>query len=306
MTDFINDNKAGSPTDPTVFWIHLKPKEIAAQFLEQTGHKVSNGFVKRLLKDLGFKYRKMSKSLATGHSPYREQQFQIIFELVLIVSTDTPIISIDCKKKERLGNLYRAGKCYSTKPINVFDHDYYYLSQGKVIPHGIYDMLRNEGYISIGNSSETAEFVKDNLLWWWDKFGINHYPNAKYILILCDSGGANSHAHHVFKKQMLELARLIGLDIIICHYPPYASKWNPIEHRLFCHVHQAMKGVVLSDYNLVKELINKTKTDTGLKVVARLNLKEYPTGIKTTRDEVDYSRIQFNKKVPHLSYRIAA
>jgi len=267
---------------------------------------VSNGFIKRLLKDLGFKYRKMSKNLATGHSPYREQQFQIIFDLVLVVSSNTPILSIDCKKKERLGNLYREGKCYSTKPINVFDHDYYYLSQGKVIPHGIYDMLRNEGYISIGNSSETAEFVKDNLLWWWDNFGINHYPDAKCILIFCDSGGANCYLHHIFKKQMLELARLIGLDIIICHYPPYASKWNPIEHRLFCHVHQAMKGVVFSDYNLVKELIGKTKTDTGLKVVARLNLKEYPTGIKTTKEDVDYSRIHFNKKVPHLSYRIAA
>ena len=248
----------------------------------------------------------MSKNLATGHSPYREQQFQIIFDLVLEVSSNTPILSIDCKKKERLGNLYREGKCYSTKPINVFDHDYYYLSQGKVIPHGIYDMLRNEGYISIGNSSETAEFVKDNLLWWWDNFGINHYPDAKCILIFCDSGGANCYLHHIFKKQMLELARLIGLDIIICHYPPYASKWNPIEHRLFCHVHQAMKGVVFSDYNLVKELIGKTKTDTGLKVVARLNLKEYPTGIKTTKEDVDYSRIHFNKKVPHLSYRIAA
>lgn len=306
MTNLINEYKAGSPTDPKVFWIHLQPKEIAALFFEQTGYKVSNGFIKRLLKDLGFKYRKLSKNLATGHSPYREQQFQVIFDLVLAVSLKTPIISIDCKKKERLGNLYRAGKCYSTKPINVFDHDYHYLSEGKVIPHGIYDMLRNEGYISIGNSSETAEFIKDNLIWWWDNFGIHHYPDAKCILIFCDSGGGNSYRHHAFKKQMIEFTELIGLDVIICHYPPYASKWNPIEHRLFCHVHQAMKGVVLSDYNLVKQLISKTKTNTGLKVLVRLNLKEYPTGTKTTKDMVDYSRIQFNQKVPHLSYRIAA
>jgi len=187
LTDFIENNKAGSPTDPTVFWIHLKPKEIAAQFFEQTGRKVSHGFVKRLLKSLGYRYRKMSKNLATGSSPFREQQFQIIFDLLLIVNANTPILSIDCKKKERLGNLYRDGKCYSTAPLKVFDHDYYYLSKGKVIPHGIYDMLRNEGYISIGNSHETAEFVKDNLLWWWDNFGIHHYPSAKCILIFCDS-----------------------------------------------------------------------------------------------------------------------
>jgi len=105
---------------------------------------------------------------------------------------------------------------------------------------------------------------------------------------------------------MLELAQIIGLDIIICHYPPYTSKWNPIEHRLFCHVHKAMQGVVFSDYNLVKELISKTKTDTGLKVHVRLNLKEYKIGLKTDKKEVDYSRVQFNKQVPHLSYRIAA
>ena len=306
LTSLIERNKAGSPTDSTVYWIHLKPREIAASFLEETGYKVSHGFVKRLLKDLGFQYRKLSKNLATGHSEYRDQQFQIIFELVAAVSTNTPILSIDCKKKERLGNLYRTGKCYSTAPIKVYDHDYHYLSEGKVIPHGIYDLQLNKGYISIGNSHETAEFVKDNLLWWWDNFGIHQYPNANCILILCDSGGANSHRHHIFKKEMLDLAQTIGLDIIICHYPPYASKWNPIEHRLFCHVHHAIQGVIFSDYNLVKELFSKTTTKNGLKVIVRLNFKEYKIGIKTSADEVDYHKIQFNKVVPHLSYRIVA
>ncbi len=222
------------------------------------------------------------------------------------MSLNTPILSIDCKKKERLGNLYRAGKCYTTGPVKVFDHDYHYLSQGNVIPHGIYDLLRNEGYLSIGNSHETAEFIYDNLLWWWDDFGIHQYPDAKCILILCDAGGANSYRHYAFKKQMQMLASTIGLDIIICHYPPYASKWNPIEHRLFCHAHQAIQGVVFSDYNLVKELFCKTKTTTGLKVHVRLNLKKYAIGIKTSKEEVDFNRIQFNKTIPDLSYRIAA
>lgn len=289
-----------------MYWIHLKPREIAEFFFEQTGYKVSHGFVKRLLKDLGFQYRKLSKNLPTGHYKNRDKQFQIIFELVAIMSTDTPILSIDCKKKERLGNLYRSGKCYCTAPIKVYDHDYHFLAKGKVIPHGIYDMQRNEGYITIGNSHETAEFVKDNLLWWWDNFGIHRYPNAKSILILCDSGGANGHRHHVFKKEMLSLARIIGLDIIICHYPPYSSKWNPIEHRLFCHVHHAIQGVVFSDYNLVKDLFSKTKTKTGLKVFVRLNFKKYSIGLKTSKEEVDYSRIQFNNTIPDLSYRIAA
>ena len=128
----------------------------------------------------------------------------------------------------------------------------------------------------------------------------------KSILILCDSGGGNSYRNHVFKKHMLLFAEKIGIDIIICHYPPYTSKWNPIEHRLFCHVHHAIQGAVFSDYDFVKELFAKTKTDTGLKVTVRLNLKEYKTGIITDKKEVDFDRIKFNQFVPHLSYHIAA
>jgi len=244
--------------------------------------------------------------MATGEYAKRKEQFEIIFQLVGLMSINSPILSIDCKKKERLGNLYRAGKCYSTGVLQVYDHDYHYLGQGTVIPHGIYDLARNEGYISVGNSHETASFIIDNLLWWWDNYGIHHYPDTNTILILCDAGGANSYRHHAFKKAMLELAHITGVDFIICHYPPYASKWNPIEHRLFCHVHNAIKGVILSDYKIVKELIAKTKTKTGLKVFVRLNPKVYQTGIKTDKSEVDFSRIQFSKNIPELNYRICA
>jgi Rhodopirellula transposase DDE domain len=289
-----------------VYWIHLKPKEIAEQFELETGSKISNGFVKRLLQAKGFKYRKMSKNLATGTYTQRDEQFKIIFQLVSLISLNTPILSIDCKKKERLGNLYREGKLYCTDAVEVFDHDFGHLSTGIVIPHGIYDLQRNEGYVSIGMNHETAEFTKDNLLWWWDNFGIHYYPDARFILILCDAGGANSYRHFAFKKQMQILAKTINKDIIICHYPPYASKWNPIEHRLFCHMHTAMQGVVFSDYNIVKELIGKTKTENNLLVHVRLNSKHYPTGIKTNRNEIDFSKFQFNQIIPELSYRIAA
>ena len=306
LTDLIEQYKAGSPTDPTVYWIHYKPKEIAELFEQQHGYKVSNGFVKRLLKTLGFKYRKQVKNLATGENAYRAAQFEIIFELVTLMSLNCPVISIDCKKKEHLGQLYRAGKVYATAPLSAYDHDYYRLSKGKVIPHGIYDLFRNEGYMSIGCYHETADFITDNLLWWWDNFGIHQYPDATSILILCDAGGGNSYKHHVFKKHLLLLAEKIGIDIMICHYPPYSSKWNPIEHRLFCHVHRAIQGAVFTDYNFVKDLFAKTKTSTGLKVTVRLNLKKYKIGIKTDKDEVDFSRIKFNKTVPHLSYLIRA
>ena len=254
LNDFIERHKAGSPTDASVYWIHWKPKEIAERSFEEHAQKISHGLVKRHLRELGYGYRKLSKKLPIGCYQQRDEQFKIIFTLVAMMSPRTPIVSIDCKKKERLGKLYRAGRCYTQQPIEVYDHDYEYLGQGKVIPHGIYDLQRHEAYISIGNSHETAEFITDNLRWWWDHFGIHHYPDARTILILCDAGGANSYRHHAFKKQMLLLASQIGIDCIVCHYPPYASKWNPIEHQVFPHLHRTLQGVVLTDYHLVQEL----------------------------------------------------
>lgn len=306
LSEFIERHKAGSPTDSTIFWIHLKPREIAQMFRDESSYIVSHGLVKRVLKDKGFQFRKLSKNLAIGEYEQRDLQFRLIFELVALMGIGSPVISIDCKKKERLGNLYRSGKLCCTGLVKVFDHDYHYLGQGAVIPHGIYDLQKNEAYMSIGNSHETAAFIIDNLLWWWDNYGIHYYPGAKAVLILCDSGGANSYRHHAFKKQLLELASKTGMDFIICHYPPYASKWNPIEHRLFCHVHKAMQGIVLSDYELVKTLIAKTKTNEGLNVIVRLNLKNYCIGIKTPKEQVDYQRIAFDPRSPKLCYRVAA
>lgn len=304
LVDFIEIRKAGSPTNDKVYWISLKPWQIALLFYKQHQIKVSNGLVKRLLKELGYCYRKQSKQLATGNYARRDEQFRIICSIVLLTSQKSPVLSIDCKKKERLGKLYRNGKCYCTEAIEVYDHDYEHLSEGKVIPHGIYDVQANRGFVSIGNSSETADFVKDNLLWWWDEHGIHQYPGATNILLLCDAGGANSYRHHIFKQKLLEFARQTGLLVIVCHYPPYCSKWNPIEHRLFCHVHQAMGGCVFSDYQTVQKLIEQTATKTGLTVVVRLNLKEYPIGIKATKDQIDAKRIHTHKNIPELNYAI--
>ncbi len=311
LSAFIAQHRAGSPTDERVYWIHLKPREIAQGFAERHSIVISNGLVKRHLHLMGYKYRKLSKQLATGQCADRQAQFHVIFTLVAVMSTKTPIISMDCKKKERLGNLYRAGKCYTQQPIKVYDraanrHDYHYLSEGSVVPHGIYDLQRNQAYLSIGTNHETATFITDNLRWWWESFGMHHYPQARTVLILCDAGGANSYRHHAFKKQMLHLAHQTGIDFIVCHYPPYASKHNPIEHRLFPHLHRAMEGVVFTSYQLVKELMGKTTTSTGLNVKVRINDHYYPIGIKTTPQEVDSQRIQTHPAVPKLCYRICA
>jgi hypothetical protein len=302
----IDQYKAGSPTNPDLYWIHLKPKELAALYAAQYGVVLSHGCIKRELLALGYKYRKISKTVATGTYQNRDAQFRIIFHLVAIMSLQSPVLSIDCKKKELLGNLYRDGKSYAQTPHQAYDHDYSHLGEGKIIPHGIFDMQKNIGFISIGDSSETAAFIVDNLRWWWDNYGIHDYPDARTILILCDAGGGNSYRHHAFKKELQAFAKEIGLDIIIAHYPPYASKWNPIEHCLFCHVHQAMSGQMFHDYEFVKELIEKTTTKQGLTVVVRTHRQQYPTGLKTDKSDIDETRIQRHPTIPELNYRIAA
>jgi len=304
LTALLEKHKAGSPTEDNVYWVSVKPWQLAELFYEEHQIKVSHGLVKRLLKDLGYGYRKQSKQLSTGDYGRRDEQFRIICSLVLVMSLESPVLSIDCKKKERLGNFYRDGKCYCTKAVKVHDHDYEHLSEGKVIPHGIYDLQANKGYISIGGSSETADFVIDNLRWWWYEYGIHDYPDAQNILLLCDAGGANSYRHHVFKYKLMEFAAETGLSVIVCHYPPYCSKWNPIEHRLFSQVHKAMQGVVLSNYATVQKLIRQTSTKTGLTVVVRLNLKLYETGVKIDKAKINENKIARHPQLPELNYRI--
>jgi hypothetical protein len=163
-----------------------------------------------------------------------------------------PIISVDSKKKEQLGNFYREGKIYTTETIEVNDHDFPSLAEGVVIPHGIYDMLKNEAIVNIGTSRDTSEFACDSIELWWRQNGKKAYPNATSILILMDGGGSNSSRHYIFKEDLQKLSNKLGIEIRIAHYPPYTSKWNPIEHRLFPHVTRAMQGVFLknkSKYN---------------------------------------------------------
>jgi hypothetical protein len=296
---------AGIPTDDTVKWTHLKPAEIAKLMLEKHGIPMSHGYIKRLLKKHGYCRRRLRKEIAIGTYGKRNEQFEIIFYLIRLFNGNTgPILSFDTKKKERLGNLYRDGYFYSNVDKKVYDHDFHYLSQGSVIPHGIFDVKLNKGYVSIGTSKETAAFICDNILWWWENFGMHNYPGCKQILLLCDSGGANSYRHHAFKKEAQRIAKQIGIRIIISHYPPYSSKWNPIEHRLFPHMHRAMQGVVFTDYEIVKELIRKTHTKTGLSVVVRIVRKDYQVGIKTDQSEIDQKRIFYHKDLPDLNYSI--
>jgi hypothetical protein len=264
--------------------------------------------LKRILYAEGYRKRKPAKQIATGASPDRSEQFRVISFLLALfmLMENNPIISIDTKKKEILGELTRNEPLLTKgkEAVKVKDHDYPYLGVGKAIPHGIYDLKLNEGYLSLGNSHETAQFVVDNLEWWWENFGKFEYPKATRILILCDSGGANGHRHHLFKKLLQELARKIGKKLVICHYPPYCSKYNPIERRLFAQVHRTIKETILTDLEQVQALMKKTATKTGLSVEVRINKKYYPLKEPSLAEEIDQNRLLRHPSMPKLSYTI--
>lgn len=308
ILEYVEQNTAGSPTDESVKWTHLRYCDIALHLQTTYQVQVTTKCVKRILHAEGYRKRKPAKTLATGASPDRREQFRIISFLLglFMLMEENPIISIDTKKKEVLGTLTRneAVLTKGGKAVPVFDHDYPYLGVGKAIPHGIYDVKLNEGYISLGNSHETAEFVVDNLQWWWETVGKYEYPKATRILILCDSGGANGHRHHLFKKLLQACARKIGKKLVIAHYPPYCSKYNPIERRLFAQVHRTIRETILTDLEQVKMLMEKTTTKTGLSVEVRINAKFYPLKQPSLAEEVDAQRILRHPTLPKLSYTI--
>jgi hypothetical protein len=211
---------------------------------------------------------------------------------------------MDTKKKELIGNFYRDGQLLTTDKINVNDHDFASLADGIAIPHGIYDIGLNIGYVTIGTSHDTSEFACDCILNWWQNHGQFNYPNATSILFLCDCGGSNNARYYIFKDQLQKLSDTIGIEIRIAHYPPYTSKYNPIEHRLFPHVTRACKGIIFKNLQIVKDVIGKAKTKKGLKVFTAIHDKLYETGKKLQEDFKETMKIIFDGYLPKWNYRV--
>lgn len=207
-------------------------------------------------------------------------------------------------KKEFIGNFYRDGKFYCTETVKVYDHDFSTFSNGVVIPHGIYDVKLNEGYITLGTSKDTSEFCCDCIKEWWENYGKENYLKANSILVLADGGGSNSSRHYIFKEDLQKLVNEIGIEIRMAHYPPYTSKYNPIEHRLFCHVTSACKGAVFSSIDVVKNLIDKTSTSTGLKVFSTIKDKVYATARKVSENFKKNMKIVFDDYLGKWNYRV--
>ncbi len=203
-----------------------------------------------------------------------------------------------------IGNLYRPGHLYEKETVETFDHDYPSLASGVVIPHGVYDVKKNRGYVTLGTSHDTSAFAADSLRIWWKKYGQRAYPEATSILILCDGGGSNSARSDLFKTDLEQVAQEINLEVRVAHYPPYASKYNPIDHRLFPHLHRACQGVIFTHIELVKELMAKTRTRTGLRVCVNILDKVYQTGRKVADHIKEQMHIIFDDELPQWNYRL--
>jgi len=299
----LKNHTAGNPMDETVLWTNLTPSEIAHLLEKEHRVKVSKTVVHQLLKKHHYRRRKAQKKRTMKAVPQRNEQFENIAQLVAdYEATGNPTVSLDTKKKEFLGNFYRDGKLYTRQELETYDHDFNSAAHGVVIPHSLYDVRHNTGYITLGTSHDTSEFACDSFRNWWYNQGRWRYPHATSILALCDGGGSNSSRHYIFKQDLQKLADEIGIEIRIAHYPPYCSKYNPIEHRLFPHVTRACQGVVFSDMDLVKELMEKTKTKQGLTVTVQINDQEYETKREATADFKANMPIVFDDYLPQWNY----
>ena len=301
--EVLKNYTAGSPMNEQIKWTNLTQQEIV-EGLKNYGIIVSVTVVQKLLKKHGYVKRQAQKKQTTKITKNRNEQFENLARITEEYELQgNPIISMDTKKKEFIGNLYRSGTLYTTETVTTFDHDFFSLADGKVVPHGIYDVQHNRGYLSLGTSKDTSEFACESIKSWWINYGISLYPQAGSILIKCDGGGSNNSNHYIFKSDLQKLVNELNIEIRIAHYPPYTSKYNPIEHRLFPHVTRACQGVIFTSIELVKELMEKTHTKTGLSVVVNVFDKIYQTGRKVADGFKNTMKIIFDEYLPKWNYR---
>lgn len=285
-----------------VKWTNLSRRQISRR-LNELGTPAGKNVVSRLLWEHGYRRRKPQKRRTMGQHADRNAQFERIAELKQeSLDAGKPVISIDTKKKELLGNFHRDGVTDGVEPTVVNDHDFPSYADGKLIPHGIYDLAKNEASLHLNGSHDTTEFACESIELWWREQGQRDYPQTDELLVLCDGGGSNSSSKYLFKEDLQALSNRLGLKIRVAHYPPYCSKYNPIEHRVFPHVTRACQGLPLETIETAKHYMQKTATTTGLRVVVRIIDKIFQTGRKYAADFKTNMTIKFDKYLPNWNY----
>jgi hypothetical protein len=286
LDKLVDPDSRGDPMTP-LRWTSKSLRSLATQLCAQ-GYRVSATVVQRLLHEAGYRLQANSKTLEGSQHPDRDAQFQHIHDTVAgCLAAGTPVVSVDCKKKELVGQYKNSGKDYrpAGDPEKVEVHDFPG-EAGKAIPYGVYDLGANTGWVSVGTDHETAAFAVTTLRTWWNTQGRHTYPDASRLLITADSGGSNGNRRRTWKTELAALATDTGLAISVCHLPPGTSKWNKIEHRLFSQITMNWRGRPLTSHETILQLIGATTTTTGLAVTATLDTDTYPTGIKISDREM--------------------
>ena len=296
LEEMIEDQTRGDPESP-LRWICKSTRAIAKQLGRQR-HPVSHTKVAQILHDLDYSLQSNRKSEEGTDHPDRDAQFRHINAAVKRhLAQGIPVISVDTKKKELIGNYHNAGQQWlpAKRPKKVNGHDFPSPEVPRAYPYGIYDLRRNAGFVNVGTDHVTGAFAVASIRGWWRYEGRRLYPKADRILITADGGGSNGWRLRLWKWELQNLADQTGLCLSVCHFPPGTSKWNKIEHRLFSFISSNWRGEPLCDYETIVQLIAQTTTAKGLKVTCRLDRRKYPTGRKVTDDEMTHINIRRNK-----------
>jgi hypothetical protein len=280
-----------------------------AEALQQQGHAISQPTVYRLLDTLGYSLQSNRKTEEGADHPDRDAQFQFIYRQVKRFQRQgQPVISVDTKKKENVGNFAQGGQEWEPQgqPRKVKAHDFRSKGEAKVNPYGVYDPTQDHGWVNVGVSHDTAQFAVASIRGWWRKLGHERYPAAEQLLITADAGGSNGYRTRLWKVELQQLADELGLTIQVCHFPPGTSKWNKIEHRLFSFISKNWRGRPLDSLATVVNLISGTKTRTGLSVEASLDYASYQKGIKVSDEEMEQLDLKRDTFHGEWNYRLAS
>ena len=299
--------KAETAGDPIsgLKWTRKTTAKIS-KALYKHGIRVGRNTVGRLLKQMDFRLRVNHKKRSTASPKNRDRQFRLIRRRRNdFARGDDPILSIDCKKKELVGNFKNAGVAWKQTATETLANDFRTDAKGMAVPYGLYDPQANRGLVVIGTSRETPVFAVDCVATWWRTEGLKHYPDSRRLLILADGGGGNRPTSHVWRAQLQEkLCDRYGLTVTVSHYPPGASKWNPVEHFLFSRISANWQGEPLENYEKTLKFIRTTRIDSGLRVRAILNTRDYPTGVKVPDEELESLSIRRHRILPKCNYTI--
>lgn len=302
----VQTRSGGDPDDDKIRFTDLTPTRIESE-LAAMQTPASDGLIRRWMEEQGLRLRKIRKVIAGGHSEDRDAQFLNIASLIEEFKiAGNPFFSIDTKSKEHLGRLFRHGRVRSDTAFQAFDHDFPSWADGVVIPHGIYDPVRNCGHVNIGLSRDTTQFACDSIQWYWSRIGQQCYPHANTMLLLFDGGGSNSASKYLFKHDLQQVSNNTGMTIRVAHYPSYCSKYNPIERRFFAHLSRVCTGMLFDTLETVVGLMRKATTVTGLRTTVNVIKRLYETGREATDEMKSQIRttVQFADVLPKWNYTI--